>query len=151
VANGFSEKPGYAIPPDCHHLPVLHEYQTGAGVDIHGQLSMGTGAQLLPTSWFYEGTRPFRLKDDLRVRLPDPTCARTCASAISTTWIQSRTQVPSAVTRGRKHAGDQIKCGSGSYASPMSPFGIGPGGVQPADSLVMPATKNLHNMRHSKQ
>jgi hypothetical protein len=73
VANGFSEKPGYGIPPDCHHLPVLHEHQTGAGVDIHGQLSMGTGAQLLPTSWFYEGTRPFRLKDDLRVRLPDPT------------------------------------------------------------------------------
>jgi hypothetical protein len=24
--------------------------------------------------------------------------------------------------------------------------GIGPGGVQPADSLVMPATKNLHNI-----
>jgi len=26
VANGFSEKPGYGIPPDCHHLPVLHEH-----------------------------------------------------------------------------------------------------------------------------
>jgi hypothetical protein len=73
VANGFSEKPGYGLPDDCHHLPVLHEHQTGAGVDIHGQLSMGAGAQVLSAAWFCEGARPFRLQDDQQVRLPDPT------------------------------------------------------------------------------
>ena len=73
MANGFSEKPGYGIPADCHHLPVLHEHQSGAGVEIHGGLSMGPGAQVLSTSWFYGGSRPFRLQDDLRIRLPDAT------------------------------------------------------------------------------
>jgi hypothetical protein len=74
MANGFSEKPGgYEPPPDFHHLPMLHEHQTGVGVELHGRLSMGIGAEVLSTSWFYEGSRPFRLQDDLYVRLPDPT------------------------------------------------------------------------------
>jgi Uncharacterised nucleotidyltransferase len=73
LAKGFSEKPGYGIPPDCHHLPVLHEYQSGAGVDIHDELSMGAGARVLSAFWFYEGSRPFRLQNDLHVRLPDAT------------------------------------------------------------------------------
>jgi hypothetical protein len=73
TANGFSEEPGYLIAPDCHHLPVLHDHQSGAGVEIHGGLSMGPGAQVLSTSWFYGGSRPFRLQDDLHVRLPDAT------------------------------------------------------------------------------
>jgi hypothetical protein len=73
AANGFSEKPGYGIPPDCHHLPVLHEHQSGTGVDIHDGLSMGAGTQVLVLPWFYQGTRSFRLRDDLHVRLPDAT------------------------------------------------------------------------------
>jgi hypothetical protein len=73
-ANGFREKPGgYEPPSDFHHLPMLHEHQTGAGVEVHGRLTIGIGAQVLSTSWFYEGSRPFRLQDDLYVRLPDPT------------------------------------------------------------------------------
>jgi hypothetical protein len=73
TANGFSEKPGYEDPPDHHHLPMLHEHQSGAGVEIHGGLGMGPGVQILSTSWFYEGSRPFLLRDDLHVRLPDAT------------------------------------------------------------------------------
>jgi Uncharacterised nucleotidyltransferase len=73
MANGFNEKPGYEIPPDLHHLPMLHEHQSGAGVEIHSALGRGPGVQILSTSWFYEGSRTFLLRDDLRVRLPDAT------------------------------------------------------------------------------
>jgi hypothetical protein len=73
MANGFSEKPDDEIWPGSPHLPMLHERQSGAGVEIHGELSMGAGAQILSTSWFHEGSRPFRLQDGLHVRLPDAT------------------------------------------------------------------------------
>ena len=74
MANGFGEKPEDGIPPpDHHHLPVLHEHKTGAGVEIHRQVTLGICPQVLSTPWFCEGTRPFRLQDDLHVRLPDPT------------------------------------------------------------------------------
>jgi Uncharacterised nucleotidyltransferase len=74
TANGFGEKPGEAYPPDHHHLHVLLEQKTGAGVEIHGQLCPGWyRPQVLSTPWFCEGTRPFRLQDNLHVRLPDPT------------------------------------------------------------------------------
>jgi Uncharacterised nucleotidyltransferase len=74
MANGFSEKPGQAYPPDHHHLHMLLEQKTGARVEIHRELSPGWyRPQVLSTSWFVDGTRPFCLEDNLHVRLPDPT------------------------------------------------------------------------------
>jgi Uncharacterised nucleotidyltransferase len=74
MASGFGEKPGEAYWPDHHHLHVLLDDKTGAGVEIHRELSPGWyRPQVLSTPWFCEGTRPFRLRDDLRVHLPDPT------------------------------------------------------------------------------
>jgi hypothetical protein len=73
MASGFSEKPGQAYRPDHHHLHVLLDNKTGAGVEIHTQLSPGFCPQVLSTPWFCEGTRRFRLQDGLHVRLPDPT------------------------------------------------------------------------------
>jgi hypothetical protein len=51
----------------------------------------------------------------------------------------------------RRHARPQARGGSNQMRLrivrlPDVAVGIGPGGVQPADSLVMPATKNLHNI-----
>jgi len=69
MANGFDEKPGQAYPPDHHHLHMLLEQNTGARVEIHRELSPGWyRPQVLSTPWFCEGTRPFRLRGDLRVR-----------------------------------------------------------------------------------
>jgi hypothetical protein len=74
MANGFSQKPEYGIPPPGHyHLPALHERKTGAAVEIHTHLTDSHFAPILPTSWFYEGARPFRLENGLQVRLSDPT------------------------------------------------------------------------------
>jgi hypothetical protein len=73
MANGFGEKPGQAYRPDHHHLHMLIENKTGAGVEIHTQVSPGFCRQVLLTPWFCDGSRPFRLQDDLQVRLPDPT------------------------------------------------------------------------------
>jgi hypothetical protein len=73
MSSGFSEKPGQAYRPDHHHLHVLLDNKTGAGVEIHTQLSPGFCPQVLSTPWFCEGTRRFRLQDGLHVRLPDPT------------------------------------------------------------------------------
>jgi Uncharacterised nucleotidyltransferase len=73
VANGFYEKTGEAYPPDHHHLHVLIDNNTGAGVEIHREVSPGFCPQVLLTSWFCEGSRPFRLQDNLHVRLPDQT------------------------------------------------------------------------------
>jgi hypothetical protein len=73
VANGFHEKPGEAYPPDHHHLHMLIENNTGAGVEIHRQVSPGFCPQVVSTSWFCEGSRPFRLRGNLHVRLPDQT------------------------------------------------------------------------------
>ena len=41
-------------------------------MEIHRQVTVYC-AQVLSTPWFWEGTRPFRLRDNLHVRLPDPT------------------------------------------------------------------------------
>jgi Uncharacterised nucleotidyltransferase len=73
VANGFYEKPGEAYAPDHHHLHMLIENNTGAGVEIHREVSPGFCPQVLLTSWFCERSRPFRLHDNLHVRLPDQT------------------------------------------------------------------------------
>jgi Uncharacterised nucleotidyltransferase len=73
MANGYGEKPEDGIPPpDFQHLRVLNEHRTGAGVEIHRLVTVYC-AQVLSTPWFWEGTRPFRLRDSLHVRLPDPT------------------------------------------------------------------------------
>jgi hypothetical protein len=76
MANGFGEKPEDKIhPPDHHHLRVLHEHKTGAGVEIHRHVSPGwlLAPEVISTPWFCEGTRSFRLQDHLHVRLPDST------------------------------------------------------------------------------
>jgi hypothetical protein len=74
LANGFSEKPEYGMPPAGHyHLPALHEHKTGAGVEIHAHLTDSHFAPVLSTPWFCDGTRPVRLENGLYVRLPDPT------------------------------------------------------------------------------
>jgi hypothetical protein len=73
VANGFGERPEDGIPsPNFQHLRLLHEDKTGAGVEIHRQVTVYC-PRVLSTPWFCEGTRPFRLRGNLHVRLPDPT------------------------------------------------------------------------------
>jgi hypothetical protein len=73
MANGFAERPEDGIPPpDFQHLRVLHEDKTGAGVEIHRLVTVYC-PQVLSTPWFWKGTRPFRLRGNLHVRLPDPT------------------------------------------------------------------------------
>jgi Uncharacterised nucleotidyltransferase len=73
MANGFGEiEDDWA--PDHHHLPMLRDHKTGAGVEIHRQVSPPRlSPPPLSTPWFCEGTRPFCLQDDLHARLPDPT------------------------------------------------------------------------------
>jgi hypothetical protein len=68
---GFHEHPDHAHLSH-HHLPMLHDPETGVGVELHTALLQPEYASVLPTDWFNVSTQryPFR---DLTIRLPDAT------------------------------------------------------------------------------
>lgn len=55
-----------------HHLPMLHERDTGAGVELHTKLTHPPYDAIISAAWFWENARPFQLQG-LRTRLPDAT------------------------------------------------------------------------------
>lgn len=71
-ALGFSENNSSLVPPSHHHLSMLVDRETGAGVEIHKQPAPSTFQGVVSTRWFWEGATPFPFRD-LRVRLPSPT------------------------------------------------------------------------------
>ena len=60
------------LPPSHHHLQMLHERETGVGVELHTDVIGGAGAAVISTGWFCNGTNPFPFRD-LQIRLPDAT------------------------------------------------------------------------------
>lgn len=62
------------LPPAHHHLPMLCERDTGAGVELHTELTRAPHDVIIPSAWFWERSTPFQLQG-LRVRLPDATAS----------------------------------------------------------------------------
>ena len=71
---GFGAKPDGVIPPPSHHhLQMLHDPQTGAGLELHtGVFGGGPHEAGFSTAWFCENTRPVRFRSR-QIRLPDAT------------------------------------------------------------------------------
>jgi Uncharacterised nucleotidyltransferase len=68
-ANGFANTND---PPAPHHLAMLHDRVTGSGVELHTDLTGGKSLEVIPTAWFYAGTRPCAF-GDLQIRLGEAT------------------------------------------------------------------------------
>jgi hypothetical protein len=71
---GFETKPNDGIGPDHHHLPMLHERETGIGVELHRHPVPAAFQPILSNDWFFEQTRPLNFQGG-RVRLLEPTKA----------------------------------------------------------------------------
>lgn len=69
---GFQTNKDDSLPPTHHHLPMLYEAKTGIAVELHADVMAGVGAAIIPTGWFWQGTK-LALFRDLQIRLPDPT------------------------------------------------------------------------------
>jgi hypothetical protein len=69
---GFDEDTDIVLDAAHHHLPMLRERDTGAGVELHTELSTSPHDAIIPAAWFCEKTRLFKLRDS-KVRLPDAT------------------------------------------------------------------------------
>jgi hypothetical protein len=69
---GFRANADDQTLPSAHHLPMLHERETGVGVELHTDVVADLGAAVIPTGWFYKETKPFPFRD-LQIRLPDAT------------------------------------------------------------------------------
>jgi hypothetical protein len=69
---GFEEDAAAKLDPTHHHLPMLRERDTGAGVELHTALTGPSYDAIVSAAWFCENTRSFQLQN-LRVRLPDAT------------------------------------------------------------------------------
>jgi hypothetical protein len=69
-AIGF--RPNADDPLHYHHLPMLQDRETGGGVELHTHLVGVKSLDVVPTAWFYTGTRPCAF-GDLRIRLAEPT------------------------------------------------------------------------------
>jgi len=59
-------------PPFHHHLPMLHDVETGAGVELHTAVASHECAGIISTDWFCEGTSPLPFRNQ-KIRLPDAT------------------------------------------------------------------------------
>jgi hypothetical protein len=55
-----------------HHLPMLRERDTGAGVELHTELTLPPHNGIVSATWFREHTRSVQLRD-VRISLPDAT------------------------------------------------------------------------------
>jgi hypothetical protein len=63
---------GPPLPPNHHHLPVLADPETAAGVELHMTVVHNRSEALMPRTWFMETTIPSML-DDAHIRLLDAT------------------------------------------------------------------------------
>jgi len=59
-------------PPTHHHLPMLHDPETGLGVELHTDVISRSAAAVISTAWFCELDRPSLFRGQ-RIRLPEPT------------------------------------------------------------------------------
>jgi hypothetical protein len=72
-AAGFAEKPTDVLPPpEHHHLPMLHDPESGAGIELHTDVVSPAPDATIATAWFCEAARPAAFRDT-RVLLPEPT------------------------------------------------------------------------------
>jgi hypothetical protein len=71
-AIGFEEDPDIISNAEHHHLPLLRERDSGACVELHTALAVPSHDAIIPSDWFWQGTRAVTWRD-LRVRLPDAT------------------------------------------------------------------------------
>ena len=55
-----------------HHLDMLHERETGIGVELHTDVLLNAAAAVIPTGWFCRESKPFPFRN-LQIRLADPT------------------------------------------------------------------------------
>lgn len=60
------------LPPSHHHLPMLNDLETGAGVELHTAVAGHACAGIISTNWFCEGTSPLPFRNQ-KIRLPDAT------------------------------------------------------------------------------
>jgi hypothetical protein len=71
-AAGFSAKSFDVVPPNHHHLLMLHDPETGTGVELHTDVISRSADAVISTAWFCAMTRPMLFRGH-RVRLPEPT------------------------------------------------------------------------------
>lgn len=72
-AAGFGSRPSDVVPPPSHHhLPMLHDPESGMGVELHTDVISRSPDAVISTAWFCERVRPALFRDR-RVRLPEPT------------------------------------------------------------------------------
>jgi Uncharacterised nucleotidyltransferase len=71
-AAGWQPNTSYELPDDHHHLPMIHDPETGIGVEVHTSLLPGELKTLIPNDWFRSGVRSHQV-GGLNVFLPDPT------------------------------------------------------------------------------
>jgi Uncharacterised nucleotidyltransferase len=72
-ASGFGTQSSDVVPPPTHHhLPMLHDPETGLGVELHTDVIDRSPDHVISTAWFCEKTRPAQFRHQ-RVRLPEPT------------------------------------------------------------------------------
>jgi hypothetical protein len=71
-AAGFDTKWSAVSPPTHHHLPMLLDPETGAGVELHTDVISQAADAVIETGWFCEMARPVLFRGQ-RVRLPEPT------------------------------------------------------------------------------
>ena len=72
-AGGFAGKPSDVVPgPQHHHLPILHDSETGVGIELHTDVVSQSPDAVISTAWFCESARPAVFRDR-RILLPDPT------------------------------------------------------------------------------
>ena len=70
---GFGTKSSDVVPPPTHHhLPMLHDPETGLGVELHTDVISRSAAAAISTAWFCEMARPGLFRGQ-RIRLPEPT------------------------------------------------------------------------------
>ena len=55
-----------------HHLPMMHDRETGGGVELHTHLAGSKSLGVIPTAWFCAGARSCVFRN-LLIRLPDAT------------------------------------------------------------------------------
>ena len=72
-AAGFAAKASDVIPPPSHHhLPILHDPETGVGVELHTDVVSRSPDAAIATAWFCEQARPASFRG-ARILLPEPT------------------------------------------------------------------------------
>jgi hypothetical protein len=70
-AGGFTMKPAGVVPPPAHHhLQMLHDPDTGMGIELHTDVISSSADAVIATAWFCEHARP-SLFCGQRILLPE--------------------------------------------------------------------------------